>query len=231
MNGIWRVMIVCAAALAVSSPPAQASSIELSGGTAGSIPDGSVNDFIPSLFPGPQIGGYYGATLLIDVPVSSALVVDFFGAEAQWVNSFSLFATTLFTHSGGMVIAPDLSSPLGSFSMSFVGTGVLPFGFSVDGGAGSVANGSNPDDSAGAAAGPNFFASCDPFGTALGSGGVTCSSVYLFLDDGGAFSDDNHDDFLVRISVRPAVPEPSTLALLSLGLLGLARRRFSLGRR
>lgn len=49
----------------------------------------------------------------------------------------------------------------------------------------------------------------------------------LFLDDTGPYAgdDDNHDDLLIGIRVT-AVPEPTTLLLMSMGLLGLfgARR-------
>ncbi|QEY11280.1 PEP-CTERM sorting domain-containing protein [Cellvibrio sp. KY-YJ-3] len=49
----------------------------------------------------------------------------------------------------------------------------------------------------------------------------------LFLDDTGPYvgDDDNHDDLLIGVRVT-AVPEPTTLLLMSMGLLGLfgARR-------
>jgi hypothetical protein len=222
MKGLARVLIVGATALVVTSS-ASAAPIMLLGGTAGTISIGSPNDFIPGLLPGPTIGGYFGADIQISVPVITPVTIDFLGAEAGFVNSFEFFGSTLFTHpGGGATMAPSLAAPLGSLAEMISATGLLPFRFHVNGGAGSVQNGANPD----ATGFPNFFVSCNPFSAAAGAGGTDCTSIYLFLDDGGAGPDVDHDDLLVRIAFPAAVPEPAALALVSLGLLGFALRRF-----
>lgn len=58
---------------------------------------------------------------------------------------------------------------------------------------------------------------------------VSGNTAWLFWDDSGAGPDDNHDDMLIKAVFTPkGVPEPGTLGLFGLGLLGVwvaSRRR------
>lgn len=198
--------------------PARAYYIKLSDGTAGTLPASSIqpNDFISrGLFADPSISGFFGAQILLqasDGAVPNGLKVEFFGAEAGWHNEFNLGGSELFDHPGGRIMAAGLGTPLATYTTSSVAIGALPFSFDVNGGAASVSNG-------GGGSGPNFFASC------VGTNPRYCDAVYLFLDDGGAGPDRDFDDLLVRITVTGAVPEPSTLLLLALALLGAGLTR------
>ncbi len=219
--------MVAAAALCIGLAAPAHAGFSLVGGTGGTIPGGLPNEFLP-LFGGPaSLDGIYGANVDVDTfggPM--VLTIDFFGAEADFKNEFNLIGSELFAHTGGTIIAGRLATPLDSFQTLIVGAGLLPFDFDTNSDTGaSVANGSHLDDSASGALGPNFFASCAP----TGGGGQTtrdCDVLYLFLDDQGGSNDDNHDDFLVRLTLSAVpVPEPASMGVLLAGVAMVVRRR------
>lgn len=208
-----KKIILAAAAMALSLPvTAQAASnvtINFSGTTA--IP--SNNDFQSQLL-GLGFTRYasLGASMILNG--ASFLTFQFLGSESGYRDTFSTTGVGALTYTENSRIENHFLAPI------LLGTQYFT--------AGNLINLLN-FSSKGPLAGPATVGQ-DGFGIFLSpravSGG-TYNEFYIGYDDQITRKDDNHDDFIVKVTVNSPVPEPSTWAMLlfGFGVVGFALRR------
>ncbi|HEY0941166.1 MAG TPA: PEP-CTERM sorting domain-containing protein [Steroidobacter sp.] len=216
ISKLRKVMV--AAALLGTAGGAQAGFIAIDNQN----PTGSVTSIVPSndfrtTLASLGVDTYELGTSL-GVDLAGTVTYYYYGKEAGYSNEFS--AGNL-TYSSGFT--PEAQNYFGNpiqIGTVSVGPGLLDFQFCAYSSGpvlqGCVTNAQN--DGLGMLSFQSIAMS------------ILGDTAWLFWDDSGAGPDDNHDDMLIKAVFTPSnvVPEPGTLALFGLGVLGLgfgARRR------
>jgi hypothetical protein len=201
--------ILAAAAMALSLPGAAqaAANVTINFTNTTAIP--ASNDF-QSLLNGLGLTDYTttGASLFLNGPAS--LTFEFLGSESGYDDTFSTAGGLTLTETSWL--ENHFAAPILIGTEYFAGgdlTNLLNFTSNL--GIGATVG----EDGFGIFLGPRAVS------------GATYNTFYLGFDDEITRQDDNHDDFIVKVTVNSPVPEPSTWAMLlfGFGVVGFALRR------
>jgi hypothetical protein len=163
------------------------------------------NDFRANLIAAGATRMYLGRSLGVSGTVGRfAIDVDFFAAEAGYRNQFLVGSTVMVDNLGNRSWS---ERDRGTFAPT--STGRMNFSFCAVTITSCYTNYQNDT---------SYDGSFQSIGMRLTNGGNT---AWLLWDDSGAGPDDDYDDLIVRLTYR-SVPEPGTLALMGLGLVGIA---------
>ena len=200
------VTILAGLSAAALSTSAQAQ-VQVNYGATNRIP--SSNDF-QGLLNGLGLTQYATTGASLVLANNSTIVFEFLGSESGFSDTFTAGPVTYTVNSS---FENHFAVPIALGSANFL--------------AGNLAGLMTFTSSGGVTA----SIGADGFGIFLGPNqvsGQSFNTFYLGYDDQITNQDDNHDDFIVRATVRPAVPEPATWAMMLVGFAGIG---FSMSRR